>query len=134
MTIRLVNKETNENLEDFLYLIDENEDINELYVISDILVTDYSSVFFDYAILERPIYFYMYDLKEYEENLRGFYLNIYDDLPGEIITKEKQLLEKLKQNELYIESNKKIIKDFNLIYNNLQNGQCSKKVIESIIV
>nr|WP_196001940.1 CDP-glycerol glycerophosphotransferase family protein [Clostridium sp. 1001271B_151109_B4] len=129
----IVNKESNESLEGFLYLINQDEDINELYVISDILVTDYSSVFFDYAILERPIYFYMYDLKEYEENLRGFYLNIYKDLPGKIITEEKQLLEMLKQNELYVESNKQIIKDFNKIYNNLQDGQCSKRVIESII-
>ena len=75
----------------------------------------------------------MYDLKEYEENLRGFYLNIYKDLPGKIITEEKQLLEMLKQNELYVESNKQIIKDFNNIYNNLQDGQCSKRVVESII-
>ena len=50
-----------ESVKDFVYFIDPKEDISRLYLIGDILITDYSSVFFDYAILKRPIYFYMYD-------------------------------------------------------------------------
>lgn len=57
-------------LDGFLYSIPAQAEINELYVISDVLITDYSSVFFDYAVLKRPIYFYMYDLKEYATDLR----------------------------------------------------------------
>ena len=76
----------------FVYFIEANEDISNLYIISDALVTDYSSVFFDYAILKRPIYFYMYDLVHYRDELRGFYLDIYHDLPGDIIEDENQLL------------------------------------------
>lgn len=128
----IVNKQTNENLEDFLYLIDENEDINELYVISDILVTDYSSVFFDYAILRKPIYFYMYDLKEYEENLRGFYLDINKDLPGEVITNETKLLKSIKDNKSYYKDNENKLDRFNERYNNLQDGKCSEKVLKYI--
>ena len=82
------------------------------------LITDYSSAFFDYAILNRPIFFYMYDLKEYAEKLRGFYLNIYNDLPGKIIVDEVELLKLIKDNQKYIEENKTKIKEFNLIYNN----------------
>ena len=41
----------------FVYFVEANEDISNLYIIADALVTDYSSVFFDYAILKRPIYF-----------------------------------------------------------------------------
>ena len=41
------------------------DDINDLYVVSDMLITDYSSVFFDYANLSRPIIFYMYDFEEF---------------------------------------------------------------------
>ena len=128
----IVNKQTNENLEDFLYLIDENEDINELYVISDILVTDYSSVFFDYSILKRPIYFYMYDLKEYEDNLRGFYLDINEDLPGEIITNETKLLKSIKDSKSYYKDNENKLDRFNERYNNFQDGKCSEKVVEYI--
>src|SRR5690606_1326435 len=49
-------------------------DLNELFVASDALVTDYSSLFFDYAPLGRPIVFFPYDLEEYRDELRGFYL------------------------------------------------------------
>ena len=126
----IVNKYEDENLNGFLYSIDEKEDINNLYVISDILVTDYSSVFFDYSILKRPIYFYMYDLKEYKEDLRGFYLNIYKDLPGEIIEDENKLLNEIKNYNLYLEKNISKLEEFNLIYNNFQDGNCSKKVAE----
>ena len=62
------------------------------------MITDYSSVFFDYAILKRPIYFYMYDLESYRDELRGFYLDVYKDLPGQIIEDENLLLEEIKQN------------------------------------
>lgn len=129
----IVNKYYDKGLEDFLYVMDENRDINELYAISDMLITDYSSVFFDYAILRRPIYFYMYDLEEYAENLRGFYLNINKDLPGDIIKDEMQLLNLIRNNEVYKLKNTKKIESFNLIYNSLQDGQCSKKIIEKII-
>lgn len=117
---------------DFVYTISENEDINELYVISDILITDYSSVFFDYAILKRPIYFYMYDLKEYRDKLRGFYLDINKDLPGEIITDELELLKKIANNEEYFHNNINKIHEFNKIYNNLQDGESSRRVIEKV--
>ena len=129
----IINKYDDKELSNFLYVINENEDINELYVISDMLITDYSSAFFDYALLNRPIFFYMYDLKEYAEKIRGFYLNIYNDLPGKIIVDEAELLSLIKDNQKYIEENKTKIKHFNLIYNNLQDGQCSRRIIEKII-
>ena len=126
----IVNKHEDENLNGFLYSIDEREDINNLYVISDILVTDYSSVFFDYSILKRPIFFYMYDLKEYEEDLRGFYLDIHKDLPGEIIEDENKLLNEIKNYHKYLDRNMNKLEEFNLVYNNFQDGNCSKKVAE----
>lgn len=66
--------------------------ISELYLVSDLLITDYSSVFFDYAYLKRPILFYPYDYQVYKDDLRGFYLNYETDLPGEIAHDESQLL------------------------------------------
>ena len=51
----------------FVYNVSSIDDINDLYIISDMLITDYSSVFFDYANLKRPIIFYMYDLEHYRD-------------------------------------------------------------------
>lgn len=67
------------------------EDINDLYLISDLLITDYSSVFFDYAILRRPILFYMYDKEEYQHQLRDFYLDL-SVLPGPIVETQEDLI------------------------------------------
>jgi len=119
-----------DSLNGFLYSIDANAEINELYVISDILITDYSSVFFDYAVLNRPIYFYMYDLDFYKEELRGFYLDIYTELPGKIYENETKLLEDIK-NENY--DNEQLNK-FNQRFNHAQTGDCAKKVIEIVFV
>ncbi|MBO1910182.1 CDP-glycerol glycerophosphotransferase family protein, partial [Microvirga sp. 3-52] len=60
----------------FVYDFSSYDDIAELYLVSDVLITDYSSVFFDFANLKRPILFYTYDLENYRDKLRGFYLDI----------------------------------------------------------
>lgn len=95
----IINKyENRDDLKDFLYLVDAKADINDCYLVSDILVTDYSSVFFDYAILNRPMYFYMYDLETYASDLRGFYFDINEVLPGPIVKDEDTLLENISKN------------------------------------
>ena len=120
-----------EKYKDFIIDVSNYDDINELYVISDILITDYSSVFFDYANLKRPIIFYMYDLKQYRDDIRGFYLDL-EELPGNIIEKEEELIKKIKllANE-FVYSEK--YKNFNEKFNYLDDGNAAKRVIEKII-
>ncbi|WP_305204041.1 CDP-glycerol glycerophosphotransferase family protein, partial [Dubosiella newyorkensis] len=114
------------SLKGFLYSIPAEAEISELYIVADRLVTDYSSVFFDYAILKRPIYFYMYDKEQYANNLRGFYLDIYKDLPGKIYEKEQDLLEALKKEEFDQER----LSAFNALFNNREDGEASKRVLD----
>lgn len=71
-----------------------DEDINDLYLISDLLITDYSSVMFDFANLKRPMLFYAYDYEHYKEDLRGFYFD-YNDVPGPIVKDETRLYQEL---------------------------------------
>ena len=56
-----------EKYKGFVYNVSDIDDINELYIITDLLITDYSSVFFDFANLKRPMIFYMYDLAHYRD-------------------------------------------------------------------
>lgn len=58
--------------EDFAIDVSNYNDISELYLISDALITDYSSVMFDYGILKRPQFFFAYDIEKYDKGLRGF--------------------------------------------------------------
>lgn len=126
------NSFVNKGLENFIYYIEEDVDINELYIISDILVTDYSSVFFDYAILERPILFYMYDLEKYKNNIRGFYLDIYKDLPGDVVENTEELLSKI----IYLENNKNLyinkIRKFNTRFNDMNDGKATTRVLNTL--
>lgn len=119
-----------EKYKGFVYNVSDHDDINELYVISDLLITDYSSVFFDYANLKRPILFYMYDLEEYRDDIRGFYLDL-KELPGPIIRTEEELISKLRKlnnSDFYDEKYKK----FNQIFNYLDDGKAAKRVVNKI--
>ncbi len=115
--------------ENFIFDVSHYSDINDLYAISDVLVTDYSSVFFDFAILERPIVFYMYDLEHYRDNLRGFYIDI-TNLPGVIVKTQKELVETICSNRLYIDDAK--YKKFNSTYNYLHDGNATSRVVRKM--
>lgn len=115
--------------EGFIYNVSDYNDINDLYVISDILITDYSSVFFDYSVLKRPILFYMYDLEDYKSNLRDFYIDL-KELPGPIIEKEKDLVKEIGKTKSFKIDNK--YKKFNDKFTYLEDGNSSKRAVEKI--
>ena len=72
-------------------------DIRDLYLISDLLITDYSSVMFDYAFTKRQMLFYMYDEAEYNQEIRGFYFDPQKELPGAIVADKKELVAEIDQ-------------------------------------
>lgn len=76
---------------------------NDLMFISDMLITDYSSVIFEYALLNKPIAFYCYDLAIYN---RGFYLNYPDDLPGDVYETQEALEDYLTDSSRHTVSEK----------------------------
>lgn len=117
--------------EGFVYNVSQYSDINELYIISDMLITDYSSVFFDYANLKRPILFYMYDLDAYKNELRGFYIDL-EELPGPVEETEDVLIEKIKNFESWFVYDEHYRK-FNDKYNYLNDGKASKRFVERVI-
>ncbi len=89
------------------FIIECNElwDIQELYLISDFLITDYSSVMFDYAILKRPMLFFTYDLEFYKKNLRDFYFDMVEEVPGPIAKTTEELINEIESFDIesYIE-------------------------------
>ncbi|MCR5431329.1 MAG: bifunctional glycosyltransferase family 2 protein/CDP-glycerol:glycerophosphate glycerophosphotransferase [Lachnospiraceae bacterium] len=72
-------------LDGFAYNLSKYPDIADIYLISDICITDYSSVFFDYANLKRPMLFYTYDIDKYRDILRGFYFDMESTVPGPLL-------------------------------------------------
>jgi len=75
--------------------VSRHPDISDLYLAADVLVTDYSSVMFDFAVTGRPMIFYTYDLDDYRDRLRGFYFPLEPEAPGPLVTTEAALVDAL---------------------------------------
>ena len=80
----------------FIYQYDMTYDISLLYLVSDMMITDYSSVMFDYSLLRRPMLFYAYDLDNYKNKLRGFYFDLLEEAPGPVCTTTEELIQYIK--------------------------------------
>ncbi|MBV9830893.1 MAG: CDP-glycerol glycerophosphotransferase family protein, partial [Marmoricola sp.] len=70
-------------------------DINDLFLASDALITDYSSVMFDYATLDRPMIFLVPDLQDYRDKVRGFYFDFEERAPGPLLPDQASLVRHL---------------------------------------
>ncbi len=77
---------------DFTY----EKSIDDLYLAADVIITDYSSVMFDYALLDRPILFYVYDLEAYRDELRGFNIDLESESPGPLLRTTDEVAEALR--------------------------------------
>lgn len=118
-----------EKYKGFIYNVSEYDDINDLYLVSDLLITDYSSVFFDYANLKRPMFFYMYDYEKYKNKLRDFYFDI-EELPGPVVKEPCDISEgimELLNNFAYDEKYARFNEKFNPI-----GTPCSSQMLREI--
>lgn len=127
----IANKIDLSKYEGFVYNVANYDEINDIYLVSDLLITDYSSVFFDYANLKRPMLFYMYDYDDYKNNLRDFYISL-DELPGPISKNQSDLENDISNIDNIKKEYEKKYKVFNKKYNYLDNGNTSEKVIRKI--
>jgi CDP-ribitol ribitolphosphotransferase len=75
------------------------ESEQELMLISDILITDYSSIMIEYSVLDKPTVFFTYDLDEYLANERGFYYDFKTTVPGPIVYTSQELIDVIKNDE-----------------------------------
>jgi len=119
------------NYEGFIYKCDHFHDIQELYLISDILVTDYSSVIFDYALLKRPIVIYAYDYEKYRNDLRGFYFNIFKEFPGPVVKNNPDLVDSIKNYDFSAYSEK--YNEFLNKFTSFDKGNASSKIVNLIL-
>ncbi len=116
----------------FVKDVSRYHDIGELYLISDICITDYSSVFFDYANLKRPILFYVYDFEKYKDVLRGFYIDMENDLPGPLLYNSTQVLEAILNINQVEEEYKQKYKEFNSRFCCLDDGHAAERIVKKI--
>ena len=101
----------------------------ELLLISDILITDYSSIMIEFALLNKPIIFFTYDFESYMTEERGFYFDFKSTVPGPVVYDSNQLIDVIKSNSF--DENK--ISEFVKTQFNEIDGQSSKRVVDYLM-
>lgn len=120
--------------EGFAFNFSKYDDIAELYLVSDIMITDYSSVFFDYANLRRPILFFTFDLEKYRDKLRGFYLDIETELPGPLLKTSDEVLNAIKNIEQVKEEYARKYEIFYDRFCSWENGTASEQTVKRVFL
>ena len=121
-------------LEEFAYNLSKYDDITEIYLISDICITDYSSVFFDYANLKRPMLFYTYDLDKYRDVLRGFYIDMETELPGPLVYTTEEVIDKIKNLNSLNQEYQQRYEQFYERFCSWEDGNAAMRVVEAIFM
>ena len=120
-------------LGDFVINLSSYDDISEIYLISDICITDYSSVFFDYANLKRPILFYTYDFDKYKNQLRGFYIDMNTEVPGPLLYTSEQVVQAIEDIDEITEEYKERYDQFYDRFCCYDDGHASEHVAEAML-
>ena len=119
--------------DDFIYDLTDYGSIEELFLVSDILVTDYSSVMFDYSILDRPMFLFTYDMEEYRDKLRGIYFDIEELAPGPIVYTSKELEEAIINIDQTEKETKVLRERFQKEFVPFECGNSSQKIFDEVM-
>ncbi|WP_261380802.1 CDP-glycerol glycerophosphotransferase family protein [Neobacillus bataviensis] len=101
--------------------------VNELLLVADYLITDYSSLPFEYALLTKPMIFFPYDLENYQKE-RGLVQNYETIVPGPVVQDTDQLLKVIEANQFDFLS----IKEFSDRWNQYSNGNSADSLVHYI--
>ncbi|MRH41291.1 ribitolphosphotransferase [Aquibacillus halophilus] len=112
----------------FLYNVQKEFNIQELLLISDMLITDFSTVFFDYSLLKRPIIFFADDVDEYVKD-RDFYYDYHQLIPGPLCTNTTQLIETIKNSAFDLER----VNDFKNRFFDYQDGKATERIVQKLV-
>lgn len=114
---------------DFFYDFSSYREINDLLFITDILITDYSSVCFEFALLNRPMLFFAFDVEEYVRK-RDFYYDYKTFIPGPLIRNTDEMIETIKTEQFDLHK----IKPFVQYFFDDTDGKSSARVVDQIIL
>ena len=115
----------------FLFDVTDYPEIDDLYSVSDLLLSDYSGTIFDFANLKRPIVLYMYDKERYLYEANGLNFSL-EDLPGSIATTQEEMMSALKKELVSFCYDIKYRK-FNEIYNCLDGPDAANDILKAVI-
>ncbi|WP_442636960.1 CDP-glycerol glycerophosphotransferase family protein [Rossellomorea marisflavi] len=114
-------------LNDFVLDASLYRNMNELLLSTDVLITDYSSIPFEFALLKRPIIFFMYDMEAYERE-RGMWKEFRELIPGPVVTTSQEIVDVMRESVF----DETLVSAFAERWNEYSNGQSSQNIVEQI--
>ncbi|MFJ8755279.1 CDP-glycerol glycerophosphotransferase family protein [Streptomyces sp. NPDC102441] len=118
---------------DFVRDVSRHPDVAELMLISDVLVTDYSSLMFDFAQTGRPMLFHTYDLEHYRDTLRGFCFDFENRAPGPLIADSAAVVEALRDPEAATAGHREAYAAFRESFCDLDDGTAAAQVVDRML-
>ncbi|GLY20087.1 CDP-glycerol glycerophosphotransferase family protein [Kineosporia sp. NBRC 101677] len=106
--------------------------ISDLYLAADVLVTDYSSAMFDFAITGKPILVFAYDLEHYRDRLRGFTLDLETEAPGPVLLDQEALTAALLDLPVVAAAQAERYARFVERFCALEDGRASERVLQAL--
>lgn len=110
--------------------VSARHDVTPLLELADGLITDYSSVMFDYALLDRPLVFFTYDYDEYVHEGRGTYFDLLEHAPGPVVRTEDAFHEAIKSFESQALEYAKSRKEFLAKFGEYDQGNAAQSIVD----
>lgn len=118
---------------DFALDVTETLSIEELLCASDLCISDYSSLIFEYSLFERPMIFFAYDLKEYGD-WRGFYYDYRELTPGPVVQSTEEIIRYIEHlQEAFEERDQKKVTAFKQKFMSACDGNATNRLIEQVM-
>ena len=114
---------------DFYYDFSDYREINDLLLVTDLLITDYSSVCFEFALLNKPMLFFAFDVEKYIED-RDFYYDYFDFIPGPLVKDTSEIISAIKQGKFELEKIEPFVKYF---FDDTL-GKATSNVVDQLII
>jgi CDP-glycerol glycerophosphotransferase (TagB/SpsB family) len=107
--------------------------IADLYLASDALITDYSSVMFDFSVTGRPMMFFVPDIEEYRGELRGVYFDLEDAAPGPLLHTQPEVVAAVRTIEADVPLYATKYEAWRQRFNAHDDGHSSERVIDRLL-
>ncbi|MGJ6962578.1 bifunctional glycosyltransferase/CDP-glycerol:glycerophosphate glycerophosphotransferase [Streptosporangium sp. G11] len=117
---------------DFVLDVSAYPDIQELYLVADMLITDYSSAMFDFAVTGKPMFFYTYDLERYRDEVRGFYFDFEAEAPGPLLRTTEEVVAAVRDAGEVHAKYRKLYDAFTARFCPLEDGGAAARAVDRV--
>ena len=125
-----IRPEVPEDCREFAMDVTESMAIDDLLCVSDICISDYSSLVFEYSLFERPMIFFAYDKAEYDD-WRGFYYNYEEMTPGPICTENEEMLDYIQHLDTRFDHQQ--VADFKYKFMRSCDGHATERILDLVM-